>query len=426
MTRSEEPETNMKRINSNSEGVDEAPPYSVAMSGGEIYYDTIEREKFRSVHPPQTDSNNHFSSGRLDNADTPSSSSYHVVLPPGVEKKFLNFDSFDHAISGSDTSASGEKSNFFQIATPDDCHENGSSGSHEIRSTNSKYASRNIVNCRPAAPPFLSATHILLSGNDWDHVDNGVCAILQKSGASWEHLNTESLWMGQYSTGHSSSSCIFQIRAFIDLNGNAVIEMQKLGGDDADFYKLYHAIRNDILSPQTNDSATVTDNSSYEAAVHTDSDIEFLLIPLLEMMQSDYLDMELEALRLAYQLSTNIPTGSTPSQTDEIAHYAGKSARIQMRNLGFINVLIHLFCESYSRTYLNSPVPEDPTGVGIKALSIISNFSCDVTDFQSLLTSSKRSHEFCDLLNYFARTCREGHVQPSQLQVQCKKLIGLI
>ena len=418
-------ETNMKRSNNVSEGVGEPLPHSVAMSGGEIYYDSVEREKFRSVHPPQTNSHKHLSCGQFDNVKTPSSSSHHVIFSPGTENKFLNFDSFDRTISGSDASASGEKNNFFQIASQDDCHEIGSSDRHESRSSNSKYASGNVDNCRPAAPPFLSATHIRLDGSDWDHIDNQTCAILQKSGASWEHRNMESLWMGQYSAGYTSSSCIFQIRAFSDLDGNAVIEMQKVRGDDAPFNKLFNVIRNDLLSPQTNYTTMVIDNPSDEAAVHADSDIDFLLIPLLEMIQSDYLDMQQEALRLAFQLSTNISAGSTPSPIDDITQYAGKSARAQMRLLGFINVLAHIFCESYSGALSSSTVIKDPAGVGIKALSIISNFSCDVNDLQSLLTSSKRSQEFCDILIYFARTGQEEQVQPSQLQVLCMKLTSL-
>ena len=415
----------MERSNNVSEGNGESLPHSAAMTGGEIYYESIEREKFRSVHPPQTNSHKHLTCGQLDNVNTPSSSSHHVVFSPGVERKFLNLDSFDRVISGSDASTSAEKNNFFQIASQDDCHEIGSSGRHEIRSSNSKHASGNMDNCRPAAPPFLSATHIKLSVSDWVHVDNEMCAILQKSGASWEHRNMESLWMGRYSAEYASSSCIFQIRAFSDLDGNTVIEMQKLGGDDAPFNKLFHVMRNDLLSPQTNYTTMVMDTLTDEAALHTDSDIDFLLIPLLEMIQSDYPDMQHEALRLAFQLSINIPAGSASTSTDDIAQYAGKSARTQMRNLGFLNVLVYLFCESYSRPYSSSSIIRDPTGVGLKALSIISNFSCDV-DLPTLLTPAKRSQEFCDLLNYFARTGQEEQVQPSQLQVLCMKLIGLI
>ena len=157
-----------------------------------------------------------------------------------------------------------------------------------------------------------------------------------------------------------------------------------------------------------------------------DTSFEFLLLPVLEMIQSDYPDMQSEALRMAIELSN--PSESSSCQPQVEANYVSASVRKQMRDFGFIPILVHLVLKNLSSISAVSSSKSLHGQISHQALTIILNLA-DVGEHKSIklaLGENVEVEQFMDLLNRILKIGLEGYNDSPTLQSVCSKLLGML
>ena len=400
-------------------------------SENEIYYSNNGREKYRSVLPLTSthecmDYRPIKDDGRMD------ASTKHLTSKGSIGSEQRS-KSQNHMVE-----ISNSKNAFFELATADDCFDRDVQWPLAVESTREAVAlapqQSYFTLALPDAPTFLQITHFYLEGRSWMSIEENILRILSSRkphGLIWEHRKPEFLWICSYA---NTIKCTFQIRAYVDISGaNIVIEMQRLTGSAASFSELYHILRNDLSSTivLTTSSSGATNEEDEETSEDNDCNIEFLLIPVLEMMQSDYPEMQLEALDMACKLSSTAT--ATDKYIDEYQQtseeymgcaYSSERARNQMREMGYLSILIDIVCRWHEiDSNKNCPNNYYPL-IGLRAITAISNL-CKNQVFSDLLRNCEKSHEFSQLLSQISESSAQSEIHFEHLQNICRELLSL-
>ena len=394
---------------------------------GDVYYSCNDRDKYRSVHPPH--------SSLHDIPYERFSSSAERYSPLSCVTSTANFplDSKSAAVHDVDLqklSRDGPSDgNFFQMASIDDCycyHEKNHQNASVLDVTSHSLGHSNqFMSPLSVAPPFLCSTHFFVRERSWSSVESMITEYLRKSRQiKWEHMKSEHLWRCDIPTTSCPSNCSFQIRVYIDADGKRfIVELQMISGDDSFLNQIYQSLMRDLRSTSEgcqHTAAEVVDDESY------DTSFEFLLIPVLEMVQNDCPDMQSEALRMACELSNPLESPSCQPQVG--ANYVSASVGEQMRDFGFIPVLVHLVLKNLSSISAVSSSKSLHGQISHQALTIILNLA-DVGEHKSIklaLGENVEVEEFMDLLNRILKIGLEGYNDSPNLQSVCSKLLGML
>ena len=396
-------------------------------SESEIYYSNNGREKYRSVLPPTTPHERleyrPIKYGRSIDGATKHLTSKGSVGPEQISKSQNHVDVI-----------SNTRNTFFELATSDDCFDRNVQWPLIAMETTREAVAvaqqqSYFTLALPDAPIFLQITHFYLGGRCWTSIEDDVLRILSSRkthGLVWEYRKPEFLWICSFA---KTIECTFQIRAYVDISGaNIVIEMQRLTGSASSFSQLYHILRNELSStivPALSSSGS-TEEDDEETSEDNDCNIEFLLIPVLEMMQSDYPEMQLEALKMACELSSTTTSKCTDEYQQTSEEYVGcayssESARNQMRGMGYLSILIDIACRWHEIDYnQNCPNNYFPL-IGCRAITTISNLSTNQV-FSELLSKCEKAKEFSQLLS---RISESGAQSDVHLQNICRELLSL-
>ena len=414
-----------------------------------IYYDTNVRETFRSVHPP---------SAPHEVSDVRS------VMEERTETFLDHKPSKGESLSRpiSNNSESGHldipiaTSTHFEMATLDDCHDLRAPwphiGAQFMRNgTIQRQAYSNLP--LPAIPMVLQITHFHVQKRTWSSVEEQINHILSaytSSDFAFEHRISEFLWLCDFL---NSTHCSFQIRAYVDSSGDSVvIEMQRFSGNTSAFSEVYHSMRNVMLKEveplltaggrnYINDTARVrvddkigqntdtivnndiTNEMNLDPEDDSDSDINFLLIPVLEMLKNDeYPDMQSEALKMICELSATCDNRDG-SKNDVITSFAGENARKQMRDMGYIPIIIDIICKYFTINEQDTNFTNlYSTSAGLRAITAMVNIS-DSVDITNLISKSSRSSEFYALISFMSVNGLPNHMHSAFVQSMCKELL---
>lgn len=410
----------------------------------DIYYSNNEREKYRSVEPPPASYEcvNYQSTSNDACADN---STIHRAckdsFAAGQESKTQNHIN----------QVSKPRNVFFELATADDCIDRNVRwpllDMQPIRdaATYEQLQKTYFNLALPDAPMFLQITHFYVEGRSWTSVEENIIRTLfarQSQGLISEYRKLEFLWICNLA---GIVNCTFQIRAYVDASGtNIIVEMQRISGSTSSFSEYYHLLRSELVS--TNLSATSSSGSYLQTKANSDlledqeveekhdeidSDIEFLLIPVLEMMQSNYPDMQLEALKMTCDLSSNLKETDKCSDKDSPISenigciYSGESARSQMREMNYFTVLIDIVCRCHESNGNQGCTNDYYPVIGLRAITALLNLSENQV-FSDLLSKSGKSSEFSNLLFQVTGTNISQKVYSEQLQNICRKLLSLL
>ena len=401
-------------------------------SESEIYYSNNGREKYRSVLPPTTPHEcleyRPIKYDRSIDGATKHLTSKGSVGPEQISKSQNHVDVI-----------SNTRNTIFQLATSDDCFDRNVQWPLIAMETKREAVAvaqlqSYFTLALPDAPTFLQITHFYLEGRSWMSIEENILRILSSRkphGLIWEHRKPEFLWICSYA---NTIKCTFQIRAYVDISGaNIVIEMQRLTGSATSFSELYHILRNELSSTivLTTSSSGATKEEDEETSEDNDCNIEFLLIPVLEMMQSDYPEMQLEALDMACKLSSTAT--ATDKYIDEYQQtseeymgcaYSSERARNQMREMGYLSILIGIVCRWHEiDSNKNCPNNYYPL-IGLRAITAISNL-CKNQVFSDLLRNCEKSHEFSQLLSQISESSAQSETHFEHLQNICRELLSL-
>lgn len=400
---------------------------------GDIYYEFTERDKYRSVHPPQNSTHQYYDhrdnphGGNDDTRDDCAVSSGHLhrnnekssALGKGSHGNF-------QIEPGHKTDSSANSGNFFEIATAADCCD---AQNRWPTSSNSRRSNSSMDNAEfplSDAPKCVCATHFNVDGRNWTSTKDIINQFLSKiGGMTWDYKDLEHLWMCDYINGSRQADCFLQIRAYLDpVKGCVLIEMQKLRGDDSSFYQLYHSLLNEICSNPLPPSTCLDDPSIPSILSHemqADYNIEFFLVPVLEMLQSDYPDMQEEALRLTCELSANVRSENSFCPEINLNSFAGESTRTQMLQLGYLAILVDLFCKCFDEDTDGVITDVGPLLAGYRALTGIYNLSNGSEGFPHMVTGMQNYKVF-RLLDRIPKVGIHGHSHSSQIQQLCSDI----
>jgi hypothetical protein len=395
----------------------------------DIYYSNDEKEKYRSVHPP---------------------SNREEVLLTVVDKlKFFDDKKGTDVDRFTDeTIENDNKSPYFMIASPEDCYDRSDNSIHvnPYCSSSSAPMCRNeseenmkvysySIDLLPDMPAFLSISHFSIQqGHNWTEIETLINSFCSKHnpGFVWEFKSTEFLWFCSSIHSNCTHYCTFQIRAFLGNCGDVVIDMQNLDGDSSVFGGYYHALKDILLESTSYSTSSSVLESSLETTIKIDSELEsvipvedmieksgseVLLMHVLDMMRSDYPSMQMEALKIACELSAD---GNKNLNKNEMLNFLENGcAKEQMIRLGFLNVLLELTCKCY--TVANEIAINGFPLIGHRALKIILNLSqkntCD-----KLLYDSIHFKQFQTVIGFISNFSIPCYVQSLQLQTICVEL----
>jgi hypothetical protein len=395
----------------------------------DIYYSNDEKEKYRSVHPP--------------------SNREEVLLTVAEKRKGFDVKKSTDVDRFTDESRENDnKSPYFMIASPEDCYDRSDNSIHvnpycspssaprcrkELEENMKVYSYSNDL--LPDMPAFLSISHFSIQqGHNWTEIEtliNHFCSN-HKPGFVYEFKRTEFLWFCSSIHSNCTHYCTFQIRAFLGNCGDVVIDMQKLDGDSSVFGGFYHALKDMLLLSTSYSTSSSTLESSPETTIKIDSelesvmavedrigtsDFEVLLMHVLDMMRSDYPSTQMEALKIACELSAD---GQKSFNKNEILNFLDSGgAREQMIRLGYMNVLLELICKCY--TVANEIAINGFPLIGHRALKIILNLSqkdtCD-----KLLYDSIHFKQFQTVIGFISHFSIPCYYQSLQLQTICIEL----
>lgn len=404
---------------------------AASSSVGDIYYEFTERDKYRSVHPPQL-----IAHQCHDHRDTQYVAYDYPRHDRAISSGHLRHDEGklsirgreihgDHQTgSGQNTDDSKDSGNFFEIASSADCYDAQNLWPMSSNSTRNNGSVGYTDFPLADAPNCVCATNFNVDGRTWFSTKDIINQFLKKSeGMTWEYKDLEHLWMCDYLNGPRQADCLLQIRAYLDPTAGCVlIEMQKLRGDDSLFYQLYQSLLNEICSNGQQPSTSQHDRSIQSSSSHvvrSDCNIEFLLVPVLEMIQSDYPDMQAEALRLTCELSANVKLDHAYCPEAGMNSFAGETTRTQMLRLGYLAVLIDLVCKCFAED-ANGVVSHGPHLTGHRALAGIYNLSTEREGFPQMVRDTQNSKMFFRLLHRISKVGVSGH--SSQLQLLCLEM----
>lgn len=394
----------------------------------DIYYSNDEKEKYRSVHPP---------------------SNREEVLLTVIDKgkrfdhrKVIEGDKFTDESIGN-----GNESPYFLLASPEDCYDRSDNSIHINpycspsptsicrKSEENSKAYPQSSDLIPDMPPFLSISHFSIQqGHTWTEIEALINQFLidYNLGSVWEYKRTEFLWFCSSINSNCTHYCSFQIRAFIDNRGEIVIDMQMLDGDSSVFSRYYHNLKDVLLPPPTRLSML---ESFPETALKIDSELdsiisvkdmietsglEVLLIPVLDMMRSDYPSMQMEALKIACELSADVEKDLSIDMV--LNNLENGGAREQMIRLGYLNVLLELICKCY--TVANEIAINGIPLIGHKALKLILNLSQRST-YDKNLYDSIHFKKFQTVIGFISNFSIPCYVQSLQLQAICIELSAI-
>jgi hypothetical protein len=401
---------------------------------GDIYYEFTERDKYRSVHPPQNAAHQYHdyrdslyvgsSDPRYDHAGRPHRE--HEKISAQDKVSHVNYQNEP----GHNADSSVNSGKLFEIASAADCYDTQNRwplSSNSIRSNSS--ASYNDFPLSDA-PKCVCATHFNVDGRNWSSIKDIISQFLTNfQGMTWEYKDLDHLWVCDYLNGPRQADCFLQIRAYLDpIAGCVLIEMQKLRGDDSSFYQLYHSLLNEICSNPRPPSTRLEDPSILSASSHeveTDCNIEFFLVPVLEMIQSDYRDMQEEALRLTCELSANVKSEYSVCPEIKMNGFAGESTRAQMLQLGYLVTLIDLVCKCFAEDSNGVVNDLGPLLAGHRALVGIYNLSTERERFSQTISGMQNSEKFRRLLDRISKVGVFGHSHSSQIQQMCSEMIKI-
>jgi hypothetical protein len=400
---------------------------------GDVYYSCNDRDKYRSVHPPHASLQENSLERFQSSAEWPTPFNCHAITGDNLsDSKSLSSSmtrEADMQKIGQDGLLNG---NIFQMASINDCYSYQQQNYQDISSSNvvSLRQGHSSQSTSPlsVAPPILCNTHFFVNGRSWSSLELIISQSLQKLGrVTSEHLKSEHLWRCNSSTISYPNNCSFQIRAYTDADGNRfVVEVQKISGDECFLNHVYHSIMNDLNTSVTT-ATTAKDcqqsGANVSAEKSYDTSFEFLLLPVLEMIQSDYPDMQSEALRMAIELSN--PSESSSCQPQVEANYVSASVRKQMRDFGFIAVLVHLVCKNLSNVSTLSSSDSGPGQISHQALTIILNLVGVDEDRPNSLDLIRKEEEFVGLLGRISKLGLEGYSDSPRLQAACTELLHM-
>lgn len=406
---------------------------------GDIYYEFTERDKYRSVHPPQNSTHQYH-----DHRDSPAAGKNdlrrdHVVSSGSLHRELEklstacngNRDDYQTEL-GRNTSNNVNSGSFFEIACAADCYDVQNQWPLSTHTTRNQSSAQFADFPLPDAPKCLSASHFNVDGRNWLSTKDAINQLLTKSQwMTWDYRDLEHLWTCNYLNTPRLAESFFQIRAYLNPDtGCVVIEMQKLHGDDTSFYQLYHSLLNEICSHPLPPSFSTSDPSNQNTSsscldARVDINIEFLLVPVLEMIQSDYPDMQEEALRLTCELSANVKSERSYCPQMEMNSFAGESARVQMLQLGYLTILVDLVCKSFVEDANGVITDLGPILAGHRALAAIYNLLLNREEITKMSDSMQKSQLFFGLLDRISKVGVLGHFRSSQIQQLCLEMTKL-
>lgn len=416
--------------------------------GRDIYYSNNEKEKYRSVHPP---------SNRVENSFLPNEKTTGLNCDRQVKREsdfafetaFENFggknvtDDIDRFTDESILNDS--KGSYFDLASPDDCYDRSDSSVYDnpycspspvslyrISTENMKVYAY-CSDLLPDIPAFLSTSHFTIQqGYKWTETE----ALINQFFVTfdprfiWEYKKTEFLWFCSSVHTNCTHYCTFQIRAFLANFGEVVIEMQKLDGDSSVFSGFYHALK-DILLLSTSYSTPLvklsskmptemnsqTQSESSNGSITEITDFEVLLLPVLDMMRSEYPCMQMEALKMACELSADAEKDLSVNVV--ISNLESECTRRQMIQLGYLNVLLEMICKCY--TVAHEIVINGFPLMGHRALKLILNLSKG-DSCEKYLTDNIHFRQFQAVVGFISDFSIPCYVQSLQLQAICIEL----
>jgi hypothetical protein len=401
---------------------------------GDVYYEFTERDKYRSVHPPQNAAHQYH-----DHRDSPYVGSNdprhdHGVMSDHPHCEYEKLSALENASNdnyqkepGHNADSSANSRNFFEIASPADCYDTQNRWPLSSNSTRSNSSVGYNDFPLSDAPKCVCATHFNVDGRNWSSLKDIISQFLTNfEGMTWEYKDLDHLWVCDYLNGPRQVDCFLQIRAYLDpIAGCVLIEMQKLRGDDSSFYQLYHSLLNEICSNSLPPLTRLDDpslQSTSSLAVETDCNIEFFLVPVLEMIQSDYPEMQEEALRLTCELSANVKTEYSVYPESKMNSFAGESTRDLMLQLGYLVILIDLVCKCFAEDTNGVVTDLGPLFAGHRALVGIYNLSSGRERFSQMNGGMQNSENFLRLLDRISKVGVFGHSHSSQIQQLCSEM----
>lgn len=397
---------------------------------GDVYYSCNDRDKYRSVHPPHASLQENSPERFQSSAEWPTPFNRHATTGKcPLDSKSLSSSmtrEVDMQKIGQDGLVNG---NIFKMANIDDCHSCHQQNFQDVSSSNvasvRQCHSSQSTSPLSVAPLILCNTHFFVNGRSWSSLELTISQSLQNLGrVTLEHLKSEHMWRCNSSTTSFPIKCSLQIRAYIDADGNRfVVEVQKISGDEYFFNHVYHSIMNDLYTSVTTAQDCQLMGADVSADKSYDTSFEFLLLPVLEMIQSDYPDMQSEALRMAIELSN--PSESSSRQPQVEANYVSASVRKQMRDFGFIAVLVHLVCKNLSNGSALSSSDSGRGQISHQAVTVILNLGGMDEDRPNSLDLTRKEEEFLGFLGRISRLGLEGYSDSPRLQAACTELLHM-
>ena len=104
--------------------------------------------------------------------------------------------------------------------------------------------------------------------------------------------------------------------------------------------------------------------------------------------------------------------------------YSSERARNQMREMGYLSILIDIVCRWHEiDSNKNCPNNYYPL-IGLRAITAISNL-CKNQVFSELLKNCEKSHEFSQLLSQISESSAQSETHFEHLQNICRELLSL-